>query len=93
MCAVIIVHGGAGFSRKDLQRGLKGVIIATRSGSDILKKGRTALDAVESAVMRMEDNEIFNTGRGSSLTLVGTVEMDAAIMETSPQVRWLSSVK
>jgi beta-aspartyl-peptidase (threonine type) len=39
------------------------------------------LDAVESAVVAMEDNEIFNAGRGSSLTLNGTVEMDAAIMD------------
>jgi beta-aspartyl-peptidase (threonine type) len=81
MSAVIIVHGGAGFWRKDLQRGLKGVVSAARSGSDILRKGRTALDAVESAVMAMEDNEIFNAGRGSSLTLAGTVEKDAAIMD------------
>ncbi len=81
MTAEIVVHGGAGFWRNDLQRGLKGVVSAARTGSDNLKQGRTALDAVESAVMVMEDDEIFNAGRGSSLTLLGTVEMDAAIMD------------
>ena len=81
MTAVIVVHGGAGFLRQDLRRGLDGVIFAAKAGSDCLKKGRTALDAVESAVVTMEDNEIFNAGRGSALTYRGTVEMDAAIMD------------
>jgi len=81
LTAVIVVHGGAGFWRRDLRRGLNGVMTATRLGSDCLKKGQTALDAVESAVVTMENNEIFNAGRGSSLTLLGTVEMDAAIMD------------
>jgi len=81
LTAVIVVHGGAGFWRRDLRRGLNGVMAATRSGSDCLTKSRTALDAVESAVVTMEDNEIFNAGRGSSLTVLGTVEMDAAIMD------------
>lgn len=81
LTAVIVVHGGAGFWRRDLRRGLNGVMAATRSGSDCLTKGRTAIDAVECAVVTMEDNEIFNAGRGSSLTVLGTVEMDAAIMD------------
>jgi beta-aspartyl-peptidase (threonine type) len=81
LTAVIVVHGGAGFSRRDLRSGLDGVMAAARSGSSCLKKGGTALDAVESAIVKMEDNEIFNAGRGSSLTLQGTVEMDAAIMD------------
>ena len=81
MAAVIVVHGGAGFWRRDLPRGLEGVMTAARSGSTLLKKGGTALDAVESAIVKMENNEIFNAGRGSSLTWLGTVEMDAAIMD------------
>ena len=56
-------------------------MIAAKAGSFRLKHGGTALDAVESAIIRMEDNEIFNAGRGSSLTILGTVEMDAAIMD------------
>ena len=39
------------------------------------------MDAVEAAVWVMEDNPVFNAGRGSSLTLTGTVEMDAALMD------------
>jgi len=81
LTAVIVVHGGAGFWRQDLRRGLAGVLAAARSGSSCLKNGRTALDAVEAAIVKMENNEIFNAGRGSSLSLLGTVEMDAAIMD------------
>jgi len=81
LTAVIVVHGGAGFLRRDLRRGLDGVISAAKAGSECIKKGRTALDAVEAAVVEMEDNEIFNAGRGSALTYRGTVEMDAAIMD------------
>ena len=75
------MHGGAGFSGQYRRRGKDGVIAAAKSGSDCLKKGRTALDAVESAVTVMEDDDIFNAGRGSALTYLGTVEMDAAIMD------------
>jgi len=81
LTAVIVVHGGAGFLGQYRRRGRDGVIAAAKSGSDCLKKGRTALDAVESAVTVMEDNEIFNAGRGSALTYLGTVEMDASIMD------------
>jgi beta-aspartyl-peptidase (threonine type) len=48
---------------------------------DEMRRGRTALDAVEAAVVTMEDKPTFNAGRGSSLTFSGTVEMDAAIMD------------
>ena len=44
-------------------------------------EGGSALDAVETAVSVMEDDPIFNAGRGSSLTFTGEVEMDAAIMD------------
>lgn len=79
----IVVHGGAGFPRKDLARALAGVRAAATMGARVLRSGGSALDAVETAVMTMEDNPLFNAGKGSSLTTAGTVEMDAAIMDGS----------
>ena len=63
-----------------MNRGLAGVESAANAGAEILKDGN-ALDAVESAIAVMEDDPVFNAGRGSSLTWSGTVEMDAAIMD------------
>lgn len=77
----IIVHGGAGFWRSGVRSALIGVRNAASSGSRILGNGGSALDAVEAAVSVMEDDPVFNAGRGSSLTFSGTVEMDAAIMD------------
>ena len=81
MMARIVVHGGAGFWRRDIRRGLLGVSAAASHGMDILRRDGSALDAVEAAVWTMEDNPVFNAGIGSSLTLTGRVEMDAAIMD------------
>jgi beta-aspartyl-peptidase (threonine type) len=77
----IVVHGGAGFWRSDIRLARRGVENAAREGSRVLAKGGCALDAVEAAVSVMEDDPIFNAGRGSALTCLGTVEMDAAIMD------------
>ncbi|HXZ98135.1 MAG TPA: isoaspartyl peptidase/L-asparaginase [Candidatus Acidoferrum sp.] len=83
MVARIVVHGGAGFQRRNLARAVVGVRAAATSGAEILRSGGSALDAVEAAVVTMEDNPLFNAGKGSSLTIAGTVEMDAAIMDGS----------
>jgi len=77
----IIVHGGAGFWKSDIRKAVIGVRHAALSGSRVLMEGGSALDAVETAVSVMEDDPIFNAGRGSSLTFTGEVEMDAAIMD------------
>lgn len=77
----IVVHGGAGFWRSDVRLARVGVGNAALEGSRILMHGGSALDAVESAVKAMEDDPIFNAGKGSALTCLGTVEMDAAIMD------------
>ncbi len=79
---IIIVHGGAGDWPSNLhKRGLRGVRIAADRAFRILSKGRSALDAVEAGIIAMEDNQVFNAGRGSTLTLVGEIETDAAIMD------------
>src|SRR5438477_9901111 len=85
---VIIVHGGAGdWPSKLHKQGLSGVGIAADRGFRILSKGGSALDAVEAAIVVMEDNPVFNAGRGSTLNLVGEIETDAAIMDGRPPPR------
>lgn len=79
--AKIIVHGGAGFWKSDIRKALTGVRNAAIAGSTILAGGGSALDSVEAAVSVLEDDPLFNAGKGSSLTFNGKVEMDAAIME------------
>jgi beta-aspartyl-peptidase (threonine type) len=54
---------------------------AVDAGHTVLQDGGTSLDAVTRAVMLLEDNPLFNAGRGSVFTLDGRNEMDASIME------------
>jgi len=78
----IIVHGGAGAVKDDnLALRLTGCKEAASAGWEILTHGGTALDAVEAAVVTLEDNPVFNAGTGSTVNSLGKVEMDAAIME------------
>jgi len=77
----LIVHGGAGrASTGSLEQRLAGCRDAALSGWKILATGGSSLDAVETAVVALEDNPLFNAGRGSALTVLGHVEMDAALM-------------
>jgi beta-aspartyl-peptidase (threonine type) len=79
----IIVHGGAGPVRDDsLPARLDGCKAAALAAWTILQQGGAALDAVEAAVVVLEDNPLFNAGTGSTLNSLGKVEMDAAIMES-----------
>lgn len=83
----LAVHGGAG----TLRRGHMGAARAARyhaglrraleAGRDILAAGGSALDAVTASVVALEDDPLFNAGRGAVFTASGTQEMDAAIME------------
>jgi len=77
----IIVHGGAGADPAEARELRQGVRAAALAGWRVLSASGAALDAVESAVRVLEDDEHFNAGRGSVLTRDGTVEMDASIME------------
>ena len=83
----IAIHGGAGTLVKGLmtpqleaeyQIALK---TARDQGYSILAKGGTALDAVETAVILLENTPLFNAGKGSVFTNNGIHEMDAAIMD------------
>ena len=80
--SVIIVHGGAGDWPSDLHKqGLNGVRKAADRGFRILSSRGSAIDAVEAAIVALEDNPVFNAGRGSTLNLRGEIETDAAIMD------------
>ncbi|XP_038212277.1 probable isoaspartyl peptidase/L-asparaginase GA20639 isoform X2 [Zerene cesonia] len=81
MDPIIIVHGGAGdIPESRVQGKLDGVKTAVITGNKILHQGGSALDAVEAAVVSMENDEYFNAGYGSVLNLRGEVEMEASIM-------------
>lgn len=56
---------------------------ALRAGSDVLSKGGSSVDAVIAAVVSLEDNELFNAGKGSVFAHDGSQEMDASIMDGS----------
>ena len=81
---VLVVHGGAWAIPDDMvEAHLNGVRNAILAGWRAMSKGGTALDAVEEAVVVMEDDETFDAGRGSFLNRDGKVQLDAFIMEGS----------
>ena len=79
---VLVVHGGAWAIPDDMvDAHLNGVRNAVVAGWRALTRSGTALDAVEEAVVVMEDDETFDAGRGSFLNRDGKVQLDAFIME------------
>jgi beta-aspartyl-peptidase (threonine type) len=79
---VLVVHGGAWAMPDDMvEAHLRGVRNALSTGWRVLELGGTALDAVEAAVVIMEDDETFDAGRGSFLNRDGKVQLDALIMD------------
>ena len=62
---------------------IRGVNNALAAGWRVLERGGSALDAVEEAVVIMEDDETFDAGRGSFLNRDGKVQLDALIMDGS----------
>lgn len=82
----LVIHGGAGNitpammnkeQETEYDNGLKAALDA---GYSILKQGGAATDAVVAAIVELENNPIFNAGRGSVFTKKGLHEMDAALM-------------
>src|SRR5436853_1590743 len=79
---VLVVHGGAWAIPDDMvEAHLNGVRNAMAAGWRVLEQGGSALDAVEEAVVVMEDDETFDAGRGSFLNREGKVQLDALIMD------------
>ena len=85
----IVIHGGAGgISRDNITPELDkeyraGLLTALNTGRKILSDGGSALDAVEQTIRTMEDNPLFNAGKGAVFTHDGKNELDAAIMDGS----------
>jgi beta-aspartyl-peptidase (threonine type) len=82
----IVVHGGAGGMPRDparVERVRAGAAAAVEAGYGVLAAGGAALDAVEAAVLVLEDDPEFNAGRGAALTEEGHVELDASVMDGS----------
>lgn len=78
----IIVHGGAGSVPPEGQAAAGAAsLAAARAAAEVLASGGSALDGVQRAVELLEDDPLFNAGRGSSLTSEGRVELDAALMD------------
>lgn len=79
---VLVIHGGAWTIPDDMvEAHLNGVRNAMAEGWGVLSRGGSALDAVEEAVVIMEDDETFDAGRGSFLNRDGKVQLDALIMD------------
>jgi L-asparaginase / beta-aspartyl-peptidase len=82
----ILIHGGAKTKKikrsskraDEISKFLKSSVL---DGFNLLKKGSNAVDAVEAAVVNMEDSGVFNAGAGAALTIDKQVEMDASIMD------------
>ncbi|HLA51999.1 MAG TPA: isoaspartyl peptidase/L-asparaginase [Flavitalea sp.] len=83
----IVIHGGAGQMVKtdlssDLEQAyLEGLQEGLDAGYGVLEEGGLAVNAVKAAIVVLEDNILFNAGRGSVFTKKGIQEMDAAIMD------------
>jgi len=79
---VLVIHGGAWAMPDDMvDAHIRGVTNALAAGWHVLERGGSALDAVEEAVVIMEDDETFDAGRGSFLNRDGKVQLDALIMD------------
>ena len=83
----IAIHGGAGtILREDMTPELEAAYIrglqeSVNAGYAVLEEGGSATNAVKAAIVILEDNLLFNAGRGSVFTKKGLQEMDAAIMD------------
>jgi beta-aspartyl-peptidase (threonine type) len=78
----LIVHGGAGdVTGPRLDSQIEGCLRAAERAKQILENGGSALDAVQAAVIELEDDARFNAATGGVLTCEGNLELDAAIME------------
>jgi beta-aspartyl-peptidase (threonine type) len=84
----IVIHGGAGYispeispQRRDAY--LNSLAEALFIGKEILSRGGTSLDAVENVIRYLENDSLFNAGKGAVFTNDGTHELDASIMNGS----------
>ena len=82
----IVIHGGAGYFPNDTPEELKQQYInslteALEIGKNILENGGTSIDAVEKVINYLENNVLFNSGKGAVFNSEGKHELDASIMQ------------
>ena len=83
----LVIHGGSGrITRESITPAADadvraGLAAALAAGETVLRCGGSALDAVEAAVVVLEDDPAFNAGRGAVFTFDGHTELDAAIID------------
>ena len=84
---VLVVHGGAGALRRggytpEQDAAIRASVAqALRAGHAVILSGRPALDAVQTAIEILEDDPLFNAGRGAVLAADGTARHDASVMD------------
>ncbi len=87
MSFTLVIHGGAGnitpaIMNAEMERQYTaGLKAALDKGTTVLSGGGSAIDAVVTAITELEDNPLFNAGRGAVFTKKGLNEMDAALMD------------
>ena len=85
----IVIHGGAGYATPEKlgdagEQAYSGSMdSALQIGLSVLESGGASIDAVEQVIRYLEDNPLFNAGRGAALTSEGIAELDASIMQGS----------
>src|ERR1700748_1950286 len=83
----LAIHGGAGTILKEdmtpeLEEAyIEGLQQALKAGYAVLEQGGSAVNAIKATIVILEDNVLFNAGKGSVFTKKGVQEMDAAIMD------------
>jgi beta-aspartyl-peptidase (threonine type) len=84
---VLAIHGGAGtILRKTMTAEKEAAITAAltqslKAGYEVIQKGGTSMDAVQAAILVMEDSPLFNAGKGAVFASDGKNELDAAVMD------------
>jgi len=83
---VIVIHGGAGVIAKEVTAEREQAIRAElgkalETGYGVLKSGGSSLDAVQKAIVVLEDSPLFNAGKGAVFNHDGRNELDASIMD------------
>jgi len=85
--AMLVIHGGAGTITRatmtpEMETQYRAALEqALRTGHGVLARGGTSIDAVEATIRVLEDNPLFNAGKGAVFTHDGRNELDAAIMD------------
>jgi L-asparaginase / beta-aspartyl-peptidase len=83
----LVIHGGAGVIQRDSMDAATeaayrdAMTAAAAKGQQVLEAGGSATDAVDAVIQTMEDNPLFNAGRGAVFTAEGRNELDSSIMD------------